>query len=649
MSASMSDRDVEKSHVANVLKVAEGGRTSHDSIIADSWRRCMEQHQLDPTSSPEPYIHTEQQITEHRQRLESFLRTARFGLEALYKQVAGLGYVLLLTDQRGVTIDSIGDAKLDDELRRAGLYIGAEWSEGFAGTNGVGTCIATGKGLIVHQRDHFSSSHIDLTCTAVPIFDGQGGLAAVLDISALRSPRQKESQSLALTLVKSYAQRIENAALLKNFDRSWTLRLSHSPEFLSVDPEYLLSLDDAGRITAFNNRAAVMLRKEAGGDSKHPVEVKGRAFEDFFEFPVADIGTLTGLAQPVRLRSGQSLFVHAVSPQVPVRSRVTPKATELPRPLADLTAGDPAVLAVLERTAKLVDSPVSLLIQGETGTGKEFLAKAIHHASTRSKKEFIAVNCAAFPESLIESELFGYEAGAFTGARAKGKAGLIARANGGTLFLDEIGDMPLALQTRLLRVLSEREVVPVGGTRPTPLDIRVIAATHQNLKTMIKDGDFREDLYYRLNGFEVVLPPLRDRTDIEWLIERLISLRCPPSMPQPNISAEALNVLHQCAWPGNLRQLANAIDLALALCSNDVITVNDLPASVVSPPGPEALPSQTYEDAGSNENEAASLRARLASRRWNVTQVARDLNVDRTTIHRRMKRLGIVAPNNYSG
>jgi sigma-54 dependent transcriptional regulator, acetoin dehydrogenase operon transcriptional activator AcoR len=354
---------------------------------------------------------------------------------------------------------------------------------------------------------------------------------------------------------------------------------------------------------------------------------------------------LTGLAQPVRLRSGQSLFVHAVPPHVPVRSRVSAKPTELPRPLAALTSGDGAVLAVLERVAKLVDSPVSLLIQGETGTGKEFFAKAIHQASTRSKKDFVPVNCAAFPETLIESELFGYEAGAFTGARAKGKPGLIARANGGTLFLDEIGDMPLTLQTRLLRVLSERELVPVGGTRAMPLDIRVIAATHQNLKEMIKEGSFREDLYYRLNGFEVTLPPLRERTDIAWLIERLIDLRCPPSASPPKISTEAQIALQQYTWPGNIRQLANAIDLALALVSDGVITVDDLPTSVLNVPGLAEVPLEpSYDESG--EDEAAALRTRLISRRWNVTQVARDLNVDRTTVHRRMKRFGIVAPNN---
>jgi sigma-54 dependent transcriptional regulator, acetoin dehydrogenase operon transcriptional activator AcoR len=645
----MADRDVEKSHVADVLKVAEGRGTEHDPIIAASWRRCMQEHQLDPTYSPDVYIHTDERLTEHRQRAESFLRTARFGLEALYKQVAGLGYVLLLTDQRGVTIDFIGDTKIDDKLRRAGLYLGAEWSEGLAGTNGVGTCIATGKGLIVHQRDHFSSNHIDLSCTAVPIFDGQGGLAAVLDISALCSPREKESQSLALTLVTSYAHRIENAALLKNFNRNWILRLSHSPEFLCVDPEYLLCLDDYGQITAFNNRAALLLQKEIGERDGSPTGLKGRSFEDLFEFSLSDIGSLTGLARPLRLRSGQSLFAHAVPPQVPVRSPAPQKPTELPRPFAALTSGDAKVLAVLERVAKLVDSPLSLLIQGETGTGKEFFAKAIHEASTRSKKDFIAVNCAAFPETLIESELFGYEAGAFTGARAKGKAGLIARANGGTLFLDEIGDMPLTLQTRLLRVLSERELVPVGGTRPMPLDIRVIAATHQDLKSMIKEGRFREDLYYRLNGFEVALPPLRERTDIEWLIERLISLRCPPSIKPPKVSAEALSLLRQYPWPGNIRQLANGIDLAIALCSNGVVTANDLPASVFGATGSVDGSTETYGNDDSTEGEAESLRARLASRRWNVTQVARDLNVDRTTIHRRMKRFGIVAPNNYPG
>jgi sigma-54 dependent transcriptional regulator, acetoin dehydrogenase operon transcriptional activator AcoR len=186
---------------------------------------------------------------------------------------------------------------------------------------------------------------------------------------------------------------------------------------------------------------------------------------------------------------------------VPPPARSAPAAgvaaadAQVPAPLAALSGGDPLLDRQIQRAARLVDSPVSLLITGETGTGKEYFAKALHEASQRRGKPFVAVNCAAIPETLIESELFGHLPGSFSGATAKGKRGLIAEAHGGTLFLDEVGDMPLALQARLLRVLAEREVLPVGATRALPVDVRVIAATHADLTTRVRDGRFRDDLY----------------------------------------------------------------------------------------------------------------------------------------------------------
>ncbi len=595
-------------------------------------------------------MHTDAQLGEHRQRMEDFLRTARFGLESLYRQIAGLGYVVLLTDANGVTIDFIGDPSIDTELRQAGLYLGAEWSEGLAGTNGVGTCIATGKGLIVHQREHFSSNNIDLTCTAVPIFDPQGQMAAVLDISAMRSPREKESQHLALALVTSCAHRIENATLFNSFNRNWLLKLSSSPEFLCVDPEYIIALDDSGRITGFSNRTALLLRHEFGGAAVDTAKLRGRRFEEVFDCTLEKLGSFVRSPQmtapPLRLKhSGKTLFMTAIPPSTNFATRQRTATPTLPTPLAGFSGGDIPTIAVLERAAKLADAPVSLLVQGETGTGKEYFARAVHESSARSQKEFVAVNCAAFPETLIESELFGYEAGAFTGAKSKGKQGLVARANGGTLFLDEIGDMPLLLQTRLLRVLAEREVVPVGSTQSVKLDIRVIAATHRNLKSMISAGSFREDLYYRLNGFELLLPPLRERSDIDWLIERLIKKRI-GNAQAPSVTPEAMSALRRHSWPGNIRELTNVIELALAVCNDGVIRIDDLPASVLG--GLGQSPRTVVSEEESAEAELTALRGHLARRQWNVTQVARDLNVDRTTIHRRMKRLNIIPPNQYS-
>ncbi|WP_170200821.1 sigma-54-dependent Fis family transcriptional regulator, partial [Ideonella azotifigens] len=286
----------------------------------------------------------------------------------------------------------------------------------------------------------------------------------------------------------------------------------------------------------------------------------------------------------------------------------------------------------IERAAKLVNSPVNLLITGETGSGKEYFAKAVHASGERRTRPFVAVNCAAIPESLIESELFGHLPGSFSGAAPRGKRGLIPEADGGTLFLDEIGDMPLPLQARLLRVLSEREVLPVGATRPVPVNIRVIAATHAPLETLVRAGRFRDDLYYRLNGAHIALPPLRERSDLPALLTRFLHGRT----LLPEVRARLLAY----AWPGNLRELKNVLDCAASVAGDGPISLQDLPelASVAH------VPLRPVEAHLPNQGDDALLQE-LRAAQWNVSLAARRLGVARMTLYRRMKRAGIVAPN----
>jgi len=274
-------------------------------------------------------------------------------------------------------------------------------------------------------------------------------------------------------------------------------------------------------------------------------------------------------------------------------------------------------------------------VTGETGVGKEYFAKAVHASSERRHRPFVAVNCAAIPESLIESELFGHLPGSFSGAAPKGKRGLIPEADGGTLFLDEIGDMPLALQARLLRVLSEHEVLPVGALKPVPVNVRVIAATHAPLETLVRAGRFRDDLYYRLNGAHISLPPLRERADLGAMMDRMVRYKT------LNPAARARLLAHP--WPGNLRELRNALDFAASVCEGDHITVDDLPElRALGALPPSRMPVEvSAPQRGSDE----SLRDTLNRLHWNVSAAARSLGVSRMTLYRRMKRAGLVAPN----
>jgi sigma-54 dependent transcriptional regulator, acetoin dehydrogenase operon transcriptional activator AcoR len=239
-------RDDQAAHIDELVRVAVGEQSTRDAIIHESWRRCVSEHKLDPVVLRDACIVTEDCMREHRDALDEFLHTARFGVETLYRQVAGLGYMLLLTDATGMTVDFLGDPTFNNQLRKAGLYLGADWNEPNAGTCAVGTCIATGEALTVHQTDHFDATHISLTCTAAPVYDASGRLAAVLDISALRSPEPKTSQFLALQLEKSFAHKIENANLLNRFRHDWIVKLSGSAEFADVDPDFMIAVKKQG-------------------------------------------------------------------------------------------------------------------------------------------------------------------------------------------------------------------------------------------------------------------------------------------------------------------------------------------------------------------------------------------------------------------
>jgi transcriptional regulator of acetoin/glycerol metabolism len=634
-------------HIKELVRTVEGRGSGRDELIEQSWLRCVLNHRLDPTVMRPAIIVEDMCLRERREAIDDLLRTARSGIETLYRQVAGLGYVLLLTDSEGITVDYIGDEAITDQLRSAGLYLGADWNETRAGTNGTGTCIATGEALTVHQSDHFDAQHIPLSCTVAPIYDSVGNLAAVLDISALSTPPEKSSQYLALQVVKGFAHRIETANLIRSCARNWIVKLTSNHGLAEVDTEYVLVLDSSGQIVGFNHMARKLLTHEAQCDWRRREFIMGRPFSDFFD---CDIDSLTrfvahhGIERNyVRMRgTGRSLFIQVIPPST---IRVLPSATasaaantQLPEQLKRVAGEEPMIAKSLMKVARIINTNMSILVQGETGTGKEFMAKAIHAASARAKGPFVPVNCAALPDSLIESELFGYESGSFTGALSKGKKGLIREAHGGTLFLDEIGDMPLASQTRLLRVLSEREVTPIGGLRPIPVDMRVIAATHRDILELIAEGKFREDLYFRLNSAIVKLPPLRDRKDLPWLVAQLLRTRPLVDGSPRSISAEALALLETLNWPGNIRELLNVIDFACAVAVQSEIGIDDLPDQVTAPP---PVGDHPETDEAATDEAAAAVRHALHCSNWNVSAAARHLGIDRTTMHRRMRRHGI--------
>jgi sigma-54 dependent transcriptional regulator, acetoin dehydrogenase operon transcriptional activator AcoR len=309
-----------------------------------------------------------------------------------------------------------------------------------------------------------------------------------------------------------------------------------------------------------------------------------------------------------------------------------------------LHSRDSRIARNAEVALRIAGKHLPILILGETGVGKEVFAQALHASGARRAKPFVAVNCGAIPDSLIESELFGYAPGAFTGARSRGARGKIAQAHGGTLFLDEIGDMPLNLQTRLLRVLAEGEVLPLGGDAPVRVDIDVICATHRDLARMVDDGTFREDLYYRLSGATLPMPPLRERADILDVVHAVFDEEAQSAGHVLTLDARLAERLSRFAWPGNIRQLRNVLRYACAVCDSTRVELRHVSPDVAALLAPDETASRPAL-AGGEDDERARIVDALTRHHWRPNAAAEALGMSRATLYRRIAKLGIVGPH----
>ncbi|WP_053162744.1 sigma-54-dependent Fis family transcriptional regulator [Pseudomonas sp. P1.8] len=626
-------------HARQVLTVTQGKAHSQgpgsDPSIARSWLRCLEDYHLDPALTMAPTVLEHGRVLESRERLQQVLHIAGNEMTSLHQQLSGAGHAVLLTDARGVILNCVTAPAERQIFERAGLWLGADWSESCEGTNGIGTCLVERQSLTIHQDEHFRGRHTGLTCSASPVFDPHGELLAVLDVSSARRDVSRQSQFHTMALVNLSAKMIESCYFLRSFDNHWLLRFHLQAESVGLFSEGLLAFDGEGRISAVNQSALNLLGHIRSGLLGHPVEA-------FFD---CSLDELLGRASidanaswPLRTRDGRSLF--AVLRGQPRRIQ----APLVQRPLVEAQAGtsgiclgDSSLQESFRKALRVYERDVPLLVNGETGSGKEAFAKAVHQASQRAQKAFVALNCAAIPESLIESELFGYRGGSFTGARKEGMRGKLQQADGGTLFLDEIGDMPLAMQTRLLRVLEDRQVVPIGG-EPESVDVRIISATHRDLLARVQDGGFREDLYYRLNGLEIALPALRERSDKSRLLDFLLTQEAGGETVL--IDTAAREALLGFAWPGNVRQMRNVLRTLTALCENGRIGLEDLPVMIRQARPAEHAVDEPCEYPLEDAERLALLNA-LEHTRWHMTHTAEQLGVSRNTLYRKLRKHGI--------
>jgi sigma-54 dependent transcriptional regulator, acetoin dehydrogenase operon transcriptional activator AcoR len=658
----MTNMNLATSHASRILHVVQNGLqpAGIEPHVTRSWYRCLREYHIEPSAPRQNTVLNSQSLKELQQRMGELLPVARAEMESLYEQIAGSGFAVILSDTQGVVLTTITDPTLHREFRQAGLSLGSVWDERHEGTNGIGTCLAEGCPVTVHREEHFRGYNLSLSCSGAPILDPQGSIIGVLDASTANSSDSRLIQRHTMALVNMSAHLISRWNFLNQYSRSWILRFHSRPEFVGLLHEALVAMDGAGNILAVNESALLQL-----GVSTRKALV-GESIERFFQF---DFATLEHRAQyepstiwPVRdLAHGRRFFAIARAPLRPATRTLELSAAgasesideTVPPVRGQQHVGEDAQMRKnLAFGRQLFAKQVPILLQGATGTGKEAFAKALHHSGLWHDKAFVTVNCAAIPESLIESELFGYTRGAFTGAVKEGRIGKILQSNGGTLFLDEIGDMPLMLQTRLLRVIEEREVVPLGSDQAIPVTLHVISATHRDIRRMIQDGEFREDLYYRLNGITLHLPLLRDREDKADLI-RILLTEENADQDSIDIAEDAFQKLLDYSWPGNIRQLRNALRTASALCRDGIIRMSNLPQEILhtetrpnAPANPAGVSEQgaslSLPSAALRDAECAALLRELERMHWNISRTAQALGISRNTLYRKIHKHNIV-------
>jgi transcriptional regulator of acetoin/glycerol metabolism len=646
-------------------------------LIELSWRRCLD-FGLDSGQGSEFEPSARSILSEQIEKNGKLLAHAQPVMNMLFEQIVDTQNMVVLANEAGYILHSIGDGEFLERAERVALAPGVEWSEASRGTNAIGTAVAVASPVVVNGGQHFLAANQFLTCSAAPIFDPVGQLTGILDVTG----DHRSFNQHTLALVRMSVQMIENRMFATAYADALTIRFHARPEFIGTLCEGMVAFGWDGTLLSANRNACFQFDR--------PLEqLRGAEFASLFGQPITrvfdhllvrpqDPMVLT-LESGVRVQAradfrSQQLRRHTrldLPPEVAVAGTgpasglaVEPPAqlrhaVETCCPLSRLQTGDPQVDAVITRVRKVIGHDIPLLIQGETGTGKERLANAIHCVSPRAGRPFVAVNCAAIPEGLIESELFGYEEGAFTGARRKGSVGRLLQASGGTLFLDEIGDMPMSLQARLLRVLQERVVQPLGSAKSYTVDIAVICATHRRIRDLVRTGQFREDLYFRLNGFTVTLPPLRLRTDLETLVAAMLAEL--GGVRPPQIDPEVLEMFRRHPWPGNLRQLSNLLRTAAVMAVGEQMIrrehlpddfledVDEQPGAAggvaavpaLMPTKPQSapiLPSGAAATPGRLEDlEIRSIREALARHGGNVSAAARELGVSRATVYRKLQ------------
>ncbi len=682
------------------------GVTQEDILppaLMQSWRRCVALG-LDPYGEIVPEEKTHPPFTSVSHKLLSLLRPA---MEDLYQFIEGSECVVVFADAEARVIDTVGDRAIQEEIEHLGLNSGASWSEERQGSNAFALALQESFPIQLDGAMHYRAALHPLYTSAAPVHDLMGQTVGVLAVVG----RHEHSHPHTLGMITAAAQAVSNQLQMQVWLSNANDLLFELKTILQTLPEGILLLRHDGVVSQMNAPAGTML-------GLTPSRVTGRRLQDVLPLPAVLVQAITRQQS----FSDEELVFDTIHGRVTCLCSLKPITSYRPETgledivsSANIMISEPVdadgfvmILRSIERVQKLVhrmtgararltfanvvgespslrealrlaklasNSNSTVLLHGETGTGKEIFAQSIHNSSARADGPFVAINCAAIPRELINTELFGYEGGSFTGADRQGRPGKFEQAHGGTLFLDEIGDMPLDLQTTLLRAIETRTIVRIGGHRVIPADVRIIVATHKDLREEAKRGNFRSDLYYRLNVLTINIPSLRERADdLPLLVQHFLQRQGRTLGRSFTITPEAMAALRQYNWPGNVRELENMLERVTYLMPKATITVEDLPIDIQqtmernqptgtgdadnhsqTQEGHQRLSQQAsltavYKSGALKEHSMNSERQAIVQA-WqasngHVTRAAALLGISRTTMWRKMVKYGLTEGHN---
>ena len=594
-------------------------------------------------------------------RNKELIEISRIYIDMVFSAVEDEEFIIVLTDNEGCILYIRGAEKITKSLNCMDLKVGAYMDERSIGTNAMGTAIKENRCVQITAQEHYIEGLHSLTCSAAPIHNENGDIIGTLNLTGKSSMKHPHTLGLVVFGVKAIENEIDKNKINDILNQTY----NYMESIIDNVEKGIMIVDKQGKITNINKFGVDIFQKEKEFLIK----------EDIYHI-VPNLGNILDelnndnsiIIKEVKISHSSNYKTELVFKGITHKDQVIgmvitmsnmkenydiKSATGAFLTFNDIIGESAAIKNVVTNSKIIANSPSTVLIQGESGTGKEVLAQAMHNYSLRRNKKFVAINCGAIPNNIIESELFGYEDGTFTGAKKGGKPGKFEVANGGTIFLDEIGEMPLDMQVNLLRVLQESRVTRLGGSTEIPIDVRVIAATNKNLKEEVNKGNFREDLYYRICVMPITLHNLRERKDdVQKLMEYFLTIKSfKLNKPIPKINDELYSNLLSYSWPGNIRQLENYIENIVNLEGNisfnlwDEEPKKDFNNENIYKCNVNENNNQLCENENNNLNlnflERKTIEKAILKFGNNMTKTAKELGISRNTLYLKIKKYGI--------